>query len=67
MTFGDPKTLRTQRCPHCGRVESAGSYCTRCLRRTEPDWLDTEPRRTVPAPNTGTLRPDNEDAGSLWG
>jgi hypothetical protein len=23
-----------QRCPRCGHCEAAGSYCTRCLRRT---------------------------------
>lgn len=35
----------SQTCPACGLVEGAGTYCTKCLTKTnEADWFVGPPR-----------------------
>jgi hypothetical protein len=41
----------SQRCPGCGTVEAAGSYCTRCYRPAGPDeWIHQERGRPASGP-----------------
>lgn len=60
-----------QTCP-CGVTEAAGSYCTRCLRKTQESWLHrpvvSEASKRNLRPNTSKESPLSEsEQRALWG
>jgi methionyl-tRNA synthetase len=49
---------REQTCRHCRITEAKGSYCTRCLRPTKPDWIHKSRKG-----NSGRFRSNEIAAG----